>query len=116
MRNFILVKPGLHTVLTIGQHTVDRVLKRVFKAVNISIQIFLVKHEYLRSLQPCEDQGIRGKLKKACSQTCACDPYDLYGDQALILILVLKMSSKDDFKDLEAMKEKTNRQTNFFTQ
>ena len=28
------------------------------------LQIFLVKYEYLRSLQLCKDQGIRGKLKK----------------------------------------------------
>ena len=39
-------------------------------------------------------------------QTCACDPYDLYGDQALSSSLVLKMSNKEDFKDFEAMTEK----------
>ena len=32
---------------------------------------FYVKYEYLRSLQLCEDQGIRAKLKslKTCLQT-----------------------------------------------
>ena len=29
MRNFIVVKPGLHIVVTITQHACDRVLKRV---------------------------------------------------------------------------------------
>ena len=28
------------------------------------LQIFLVEHEYLRSLRLCEDQGICGKLQK----------------------------------------------------
>ena len=28
------------------------------------LQVFLVKYEYLRSLQLCEDQSILGKLKK----------------------------------------------------
>ena len=31
----------------------------------------------------------------------------LYGDQALSSSLVLKMSNKEDFKDFEAMTEKT---------
>ena len=44
---------------------------------------------------------------KTCSQTCACDPCDLYGDQALSLSLVLKILNKKDFKDFEAVTEKT---------
>ena len=36
------------------------------------LQIFLVKYEYLRSKQLCEDQGIRGKLKKrVCNHVLA---------------------------------------------
>ena len=46
---------------------------------------------------------------KTCSQTCACDHYELYGDKALSLSLVLKMSNKDNFKDFEAMTEKSRR-------
>ena len=64
MRNFILVKPGLHIVVTIAQHACNRVLKRVLKLSAYRSQIFLVKYECLRSLQLCEDQGIRGKLQK----------------------------------------------------
>ena len=66
-----------------------------------------MKYGYLRSLQLCKHQGIRGKLKKTYSQTCACDPYDLNGDQALSSSLVLKMK-KEDFKDFESMTEKTD--------
>ena len=36
------------------------------------MQIFLVKHEYLRSSQLCEDQGIREKLtKRVCNHVLA---------------------------------------------
>ena len=59
------VKPGFHMVITIAEYACDHVLKRV---VNISLQIYFVKHEYLQSLQLCEDQGVPGKLKKrVCS-------------------------------------------------
>ena len=64
MRNVISVKPDLHTVITIAQHAYDRVLKRVLKLSTYRLQIFLLKYEYLRSLQLCEDQGICGKLKR----------------------------------------------------
>ena len=45
-------------------------------------------------------------LKNLFTKTCACDSYDLYGDQALSSRLVLKMSKKEDFKDFEAMTDK----------
>ena len=68
MRNFISVKPDLHIVVTIAQHACDRVLKRILKLSTYRLQIFLVKYEYLRSLQLCEDQGIPGNLKRAVSK------------------------------------------------
>ena len=49
----------------------------VLKFSTYQLQIFLVKYEYLQSLQLCEDQGIIGKFKQTCLQTCACDPSDL---------------------------------------
>ena len=64
MRDFISAKPDLYIVITIAQHDCDRVLKRVLKLSIYLLQIFLVKYEYLRSLQLCEDQGICGKLKR----------------------------------------------------
>ena len=64
MSNFILVKPGLHILATIAKHASDRVLRGFLKLSTYRLQIFLVKYEYLRSLQLSEDQGIRGKLKK----------------------------------------------------
>ena len=65
--------PGLHLdkVVTIAEHACNHVLKRVLKLSAYRLQIFLVKYEYLRSLQLCEDQGIRGKLKKrVCTNVC----------------------------------------------
>ena len=47
MRKFILVKPGLHVVVTIAQHPCDRVLKRVLKLSAYRLQIFLAKYENL---------------------------------------------------------------------
>ena len=58
-----LVKPSLHIVVTIAEQAYDHVLKRVLKLSAYRLQIFLVKYEYLRSLQLCEDQGILLKLK-----------------------------------------------------
>ena len=68
MRNFISVKPDLHIVVTIAQHACDRALKKVLKLSTYRLQIFLVKHEYLQSLQLCEDQGICGKFKRPVSK------------------------------------------------
>ena len=68
MRNFISVKPDLHIIVTVAQHACDRVLKRVLKLSTYRLQIFLVKYEYLRSLQLCDDQGIHGKLKRPVSK------------------------------------------------
>ena len=39
-------------------------IMRVLNLPAYRLQIFLMKDEYLRSLQLCEDQGIHGKLKK----------------------------------------------------
>ena len=65
-------KPGLHLkkVVTITKHACDHVLKRVLKQSAYRLQIFLVKYEYLRSLQLCEDQGIRRNLKNVSANMC----------------------------------------------
>ena len=70
------VKPGLHIVVTIAEHAPDVAPK--LRLSMHRLQIFLVKYEYLRSLQLRGDQGIREKLKKR-----ACDAYDLYGVTSL---------------------------------
>ena len=44
--------------LTVAECVCGHVLKRVLKPSTHRLQIFLVKYEYMRSLQPCEDQGI----------------------------------------------------------
>ena len=54
----------METRLTIPEHACDHVLKRVLKLLINRLKIFLVKYEYLGSLQLCVDQGIPGKLKK----------------------------------------------------
>ena len=79
MRNFSLIKPDLHIVVTIAQHVCDRVLKRVLKLSTYRLQIFLMKYEYLMSLQLCEDQSIRGKLEKHVRKHVLAINNDLYG-------------------------------------
>ena len=54
----VTVKPGLHIAVTIAEHL------KYF----IELPIFLVKYGYSPPLQPCEYQGIPGKLKK-----CVCN-------------------------------------------
>ena len=61
------VKLGLQ-VVTIAEHACDHVLNRFLKLSACQFQILLVKYEYLRSIQLCEDQGILGKLKKRVLQ------------------------------------------------
>ena len=78
--------------------------KRVLKLSTYRLQVFLVKYEYLRSLQLCEDQGIRGSLKKPVCKHVLAILTTYIGDQALSL--ALKISNKEDLKDFEAMKEK----------
>ena len=50
--------------MTIAKHACYHVLKKVLKQSAYRLQIFLVKYEYLRSLQLCEDQGARRKLNR----------------------------------------------------
>ena len=54
-------------VVTITKHACDHVLKRALKQSAYRLQIFLVRYEYLRSLELCEDQGISRKLKRNVS-------------------------------------------------
>ena len=70
-------------VVTIAKHACGHVLKRVLKQSAYRLQISLVKYEYLRSLQPCEDQGIRRKLKRNVSANMCLPFLQLIPDQAL---------------------------------
>ena len=66
------IKPGLHIVVTVAEHASDVAPKRILRLSIHQLQIFLVKYEYPPSLQPCEYQGIPGKLKKrACNHVLA---------------------------------------------
>ena len=60
----VTLKPGLHIVVTIAKDASDDAPKRNLRLPTHRLQIFFVKYEYLRSLQPCEDQGTCEKLKK----------------------------------------------------
>ena len=62
MQSNVDVKPDLHIVEISAEHVCDHVLKRISKLSTYRLQIFLVKYEYLRLLQLCEDQSIRGQL------------------------------------------------------
>ena len=84
----VRLKPGLHIDVTIAEHACSHALKRILKLSTYRLQIFLVTCDCLRSVQLCEGQGIRVKLKK---HLCACDPYDLYGDQAEGYLLTISM-------------------------
>ena len=58
-------KSGLHNVVTIAEYAFDEYApKRILRLSIHRLQIFLVKYEYLRSLQLCKDQGIRENLEK----------------------------------------------------
>ena len=105
MRNFILVKAGLHIVVTIAKHACDRVLKRVFKLSTHRLQILLVKYEYLRSSQLCKDQGIRRKLKKPVREHVLAI-LTTYMEPGIEFDSCSEMSNKADFKDFKAMTEK----------
>ena len=54
----------LDIVVTIAEPVCSHILERVLGLSAYGLQIFPVKHEYLRSFQLCEDEGIREKLKK----------------------------------------------------
>ena len=45
-------------VLTIAEHVCNCVLKRIFKPSTYRLQAFLVKNQYLESLQQYEDKAI----------------------------------------------------------
>ena len=47
-----------------GNNTVRGIMTRSVKLSTYRLQMFLVKYEYLRSLQLCEDQGMPGKINK----------------------------------------------------
>ena len=78
------LKPGLHIVVTIAEYAPDVAPKRMLRLSIQRLQIFLVKYEYLQSLQVCEDQGIREKLKNVFATMClrSLQLIKIYGDQA----------------------------------
>ena len=55
---------GNTVVVTITEDASNVAPKRILRLSIHRLQIFLVKYEYLRSLQLCEDQGISEKIKK----------------------------------------------------
>ena len=56
--NKLPLKPGLHIVVTVTEHACDDAPKRILKLSVYPLQIFLVKHQYLLSLQRYEDQAM----------------------------------------------------------
>ena len=58
------VKPGLHIVVRVAEHTCDDASKRILKPSTNRLQIFLVRDQHLRSLLPHVDQIIAGQLGK----------------------------------------------------
>ena len=66
------LKPGLHIVVTIAEHASNIAPKRILSLLIHRLQIFLVKYECycMWSLQLCEDQSIREKLKNVFAIMC----------------------------------------------
>ena len=58
------VKPGLHIVVRVAEHACDNASKKILKPSTYQLQIFLVKHQYLRSLPQHRNQTIAGQLEK----------------------------------------------------
>ena len=56
------LKPGLHFVVTIAEDASYDAPKRILRLSTHRLQIFLVKYEYLQSLQLCEAQSILEQL------------------------------------------------------
>ena len=77
LRSLLLIwrqgfKPGLHIVVRIAEHACDDASKTILKLSIYLLQVFLVKHQYLRSLQRYGDQAMSGQLKKhVCEQVLA---------------------------------------------
>ena len=59
-----LIKPGLHIVVRVAEHACNDGSKRILKHSAYRLQIFLVRHQYLRSLTPHGDQTIARQLEK----------------------------------------------------
>ena len=64
------LKLGLHIVVTIAEDASEDAPKRVVRLSTHRFQIFLVKYEYLLSLQLCEDQSIHESLKDVFATMC----------------------------------------------
>ena len=55
-----------------AEHASDDAPKKVLRLSTHRLQTFLLEYEYLRSLQLCEDQRIREKLKeRVCNHVLA---------------------------------------------
>ena len=76
-----MVKSGLHIVVTIAEHACDHVLKRVLKLLIYRVQYVLWNMNTCDHYNYVKTNAYLESLK-TCSQPCACDPYDLYEDQA----------------------------------
>ena len=64
------LNPGLHIVVIIAGNAADDDPERILKLSTHRLQIFLVKYEYLRSLQLREDQCILKSLKNVFADMC----------------------------------------------
>ena len=54
----------------IAEHACDYVPKRILKLSAYRSQVFLVKDQYLRSLERCRNQAIHGQLIKDVVNMC----------------------------------------------
>ena len=71
-------------LIPIAEYACDDALKRILKLAKYRLQIVRLEDQYFLFLiiTTIKIPSHIYKAEKTCSQTCACDLYDLYGDKA----------------------------------
>ena len=71
-------------LIPIAEHACDDASKGILKLAKYRVQIFCLEDQYFLFLiiTTIKIPSHICKADKTCSQTCACDLYDLYGDNA----------------------------------
>ena len=99
-RDNLIVKPGLHIVVTITEHASNVAPIRILKLSIYRLQIFVVKYEYLRSLQQCEDQGIREKFKNVLATMCLLSLRLIWRPGFKDICFIIEIFDKFSFSDI----------------
>ena len=83
----MFLKPDLHTIVTVAEYACDDAPKKILKlstSISCKRSVLVIITTIYMETKPC----LKGL--KTCLQASACDPYDLYGDQALTFFQCVK--------------------------